>query len=77
MGVKTFHHEVMIAMGKDECDDEVIDKASNILKMLKWKEMFAKCCGTGMEGQAQRMLAKYKDDGTQALYDKVLEARRA
>lgn len=77
MGVKTLAQEVAEAMGKDAVDDEVIDKASDILKMLKWNEMFAKCSGTGLEGQAERMLAKYKQDGTQELYNKVLLGRRA
>lgn len=74
--IKTLLQEVAITMGKSEVDDEVVDKASDILKMLKVQEILSHG-STGMfRTYGTNLLAKYKEDGTQALYDKVLSGRR-
>ena len=64
--VKNFYQEVALAMGKAEIDDLVINKASDILKLVKAEQF-----------NYEPLLAKYRLDGTAELYKKVLAGRRA
>ena len=75
--MKTLLQEVAEAMGKTEIDDVVIDYASDILKMVKTREILEHGCTGTFRNYATNLLAKYEENGTTALYDKVLEARRA
>lgn len=73
MGIKTLYQEVVEAMGKDAVDDEVVDRASDILKMLKAKEFAS---SLGLKEYSLHIQLKSMKDGTHDLYDKVLLGRR-
>ena len=74
---KTLYREVAEVMEKGRVDEEVIDKTSDILKMLKALDVLNNSISTSMKQWALCMIAKYKQDGTQELYDKVLLGRRS
>lgn len=73
---KPFVEEVAAAMGKDVVDAEAIDKASDILKMLKFCEVLREPFAEGKTMRGHAMLTHYREDGTLNLYKKVLSGRR-
>ena len=71
---KSLHQEVAEALGKTQVDNEVVDKASDILKMLKHRELLREPY-TDELAKAHAMLTQYTEDGTLDLYKKVLLER--
>ena len=68
---KSLHQEVAEALGKTQVDNEVVDKASDILKMLKHRELLRE----PYTDELVKALDMYREDGTLALYKKVLLER--
>ncbi len=73
---KGLHQEVAEALGKDSIDDKVVGRVSDILKYLKALSVADTSVHVRSKRWALSMIAKYKQDGTQELYDKVLLGRR-
>ena len=75
MGLKTLLGEVMDVMGKTECDDEAIEMASAVLKLSKARQMQETAFHASTRRSAERIQAAAGQNGSLAVYDKILERR--
>lgn len=74
--IKSFAEEVAEAMGKSEVDDEAINRASDILKMIRMQTLL-NSLHDDTRAFAIGVLNLYRLTGIEELYDKVVTARRA
>lgn len=74
MGIKPLLHEVMNVMGKDEPDADAVDMASDVLKLVKAREMLK----TGIRDKTRLVAMKViaRSEEAEAVFDRILERRR-
>ena len=75
--MKTLAEEVAEVLGKSEVDDEAINRASDILKMLKLQSLYHNSLHDDTRAYAMRTINRYRLEGTEELYEKVVNGRRA
>lgn len=74
MGGKTLLREVMDVMGKPQPDADAVDMASDVLKLLKAREMLKTAIRDKTRLVALKVIAR--SDKAETVFDRILERRR-
>lgn len=76
MGLKTLLGEVMDVMDKAEADFEVVEMASDVLKIWKAYEMIDTAFHESTKLSALGIISAARTSGALDVYEKILEGRQ-